>query len=161
MKAQKEPNNLLAKLLEEKDKTANEMLKKVSENHLEQQRIANVRFEKCPEWSKDQDLESWKQIVEVWNQTHQNSPGNQKLMSILAAVQHHHLAEHDRLVFKTLSDKEFMEKVNDKENEVSKNIAEKCLKELELWYGKNKMEKVGDSYKSYKSLRQEDGERTM
>ena len=41
-KAQKEQNNLLAKLLEEKDKTANEMLKKVSENHLEQQRIANV-----------------------------------------------------------------------------------------------------------------------
>ena len=66
LKAQQEQTKLLTKLLEEKDKTANEMLKKVSENHLEQQRIANVRFEKCPEWSKNQDLESWKQIVEVW-----------------------------------------------------------------------------------------------
>ena len=106
-------------------------------------------------------MESWKQLVKVWDQTHQASPGNQKLMSILAALQQHHPAEHERLVFKTLSDDEFMKKVNDKENEVSKKIADKCLKELDMWYGKTKMERLNENWKSYKNMHQENGEKTM
>ena len=74
-------------------------------------------------------------------------------MSILAAVQHHHQAEHDRLVFKTLSDDQFMEKLNNKEDETSKKIVDKCLKELDMWYGKTKLERLNDNYESFKNLR--------
>ena len=160
-KAQQEQTRLLAKLFEEKDKNAKEMLKEVAASHLEQQKIANVRFEKCPEWSKNQDQESWIKLVKMWDQTHHTAPGNQKLMSILAAMKQDHPDEHERLVFKTVECEEFMEKVNDRENETSQKITEICLKELEVWYGRTKLEKLNDSYESYKKLGQENGERIM
>ena len=147
--------------MEEKDKSAKEMLKEVAGNHLEQQKIANVRFEKCPVWSKDQDLESWKKLVKIWDKTHQAAPGNQKLMSILEAMKGDHPDEHERLILKTIDCEEFMEKVDDRENETSKKIAEICMEELEGWYGKTKLEKLNDNYEAYKKLSQESNEKIM
>ena len=46
--------------------------------------------------------------------------------------------------FKTVECEEFMEKVNDTKNETSKKITEICLNELEVWYGKTKLEKLND-----------------
>ena len=123
--------------------------------------MANVKFDKCPEWSKNQDLESWKQLVKMWDQTHSNSPGNQKLQAILAAMKQDHPDEYDRVVFKTVSNEEFMEKLKDNASENSKKISEICLKELEAWYGKTKLERLDTNYETYKKLRQENGEKTM
>ena len=137
------------------------MLTEVAASHLEQQKIANIRFEKCPEWSKNQDQESWIKLVQMWDKTHHTAPGNQKLMSILTAMKQDHPNEHDRLVFKTVECEEFMEKVNDRENETSKKITEICLKELEVWYGKTKFEKMLHSSQFYKKLCRENGEKIL
>ena len=120
-----------------------------------------MRFEKCPVWSKDQDLESWKKLVKIWDKTHQAAPGNQKLMSILEAMKGDHSDEHERLILKTVDCEEFMEKVDDRENETSKKIAEICMEELEGWYGKTKLEKLNDNYEAYKKLSQESNEKIM
>ena len=48
---QQEQTKLLAKLFEEKDKSAKEMIKEVAASHLEQQKIANVSGPKTKIWN--------------------------------------------------------------------------------------------------------------
>ena len=104
----------------------NGTLRDKRENY-EDKKYDNIRV-KCPKWKKVDSLESFKNMVKVWNTTCKADPGI-KLIQILEAIEEDHPEAYRRIKLETIDNEKF-----DKTNE---NVVEECLKTLDKYFGKS------------------------
>lgn len=105
--------------------------------------------QKFPKWGKEEEVETFKVRVEIWEQSSKLKPG-QKLIELLESMEENKKEEKRRLEIETIGNTGF-----DKED---KDILKNCFKIIEKFCDKSKLEKIVENWRNFCSLKQGEDE---
>ena len=151
----------------EERKAFMEMIKQMKEPASQPKSLGTTKFTECPKWKKEDDFQSFTEATLLWDgytsAPHCVVPPALKLNSLLESMKDEHPSEHKRMVFDTLKNPQFMDKIRDEDDskydkETAKKVIKICLEKLKDYFGNSKTEELIKSYRGYKNLEQKSEE---